>query len=73
MAARQLAYRSYPRYAALAPEGEWLEREALIKYWGTISYDLTRWHMAGLKRFACEAFALGEIDVVPDFVAFAVE
>jgi chorismate dehydratase len=71
--ARQLAYRSYPRYATLAPESEWLGREKLVEYWGTISYDLTRWHLAGLKRFACEAFALGEIDTVPDFVAFAVE
>ncbi len=57
--ARQRAYRSYPAYAAHAPEAAWLGEEALRAYWHTISYDLTAWHREGLARFAAEARALG--------------
>lgn len=73
VAARQLAYRNYPRYAKTAPEATWMGEEGLLEYWGTISYDLTAWHLKGLARFAREAHALGLISAVPDLKALEVE
>lgn len=71
--ARQRAYRSYPAYARRAPEAEWLGEEALLAYWQTISYDLTAWHLQGLRRFAEEAAALDLLPFVPPLEPLAVE
>lgn len=71
--ARQLAYRNYPNYSRTAPEATWMGERELMEYWGTISYDLTAWHMAGLKRFAREIAALGEIGSVPSLKPLPVE
>ncbi|MBI5015408.1 MAG: menaquinone biosynthesis protein [Deltaproteobacteria bacterium] len=71
--ARQRAYRSYPAYARRAPEAEWLGEEALLAYWQTISYDLTAWHLQGLRRFAEEAHSLGLIPSVPPLEPLAIE
>ncbi|MDW7708885.1 MAG: menaquinone biosynthesis protein [Deferrisomatales bacterium] len=57
--ARQRAYRSYPAYARRSPEAAWMGQKGLLDYWQTISYDLTAWHVQGLRRFAEEATALG--------------
>lgn len=73
VAARQIAYRNYPRYARLAPEAAWMGEEGLQRYWGTLSYDLTSWHLAGLARFAKEAKAMGLIDAVPELEPLKVE
>jgi len=73
IACRQLAYRNYHAYSATAPESQWLGREALERYWATISYDLTDWHMSGLKRFAAEAVSLGVLDHVPELKPFDIE
>jgi chorismate dehydratase len=73
VAARQCAYRSYPRYAQTAPEAAWMGERDLLDYWGGISYDLTAWHMAGLRRYAEEAVKLGEIPAVPDLRPLHVE
>lgn len=73
IAARQTAYRNYPRYSRLAPEASWLGEEGLMRYWGTISYDLTAWHLAGLARFAAEARAMGLIESEPILLPLAVE
>ncbi len=72
VSARQLAYRSYPRYAQTAGETQWMGPEELVRYWGTISYDLTAWHLQGLKRFASEAVKIGAIDSVPEPVPYQV-
>lgn len=73
VAARQLAYRSYARYAADAPEAAWMGQADLASYWHTISYDLTAWHMAGLRRYALEAAALGEIPTPGELEPLGVE
>lgn len=73
VAARQVAYRNYPRYSRLAPEAAWLGEDGLRRYWGTISYDLTAWHLAGLARFAAEARAMGLIESEPPLCPMAVE
>lgn len=71
--ARQRAYRSYPAYARRSPEAAWLGEEALLAYWQTISYDLTAWHLEGLRLFAAEAAALGLLGRVPPLVPLPVE
>jgi len=71
--ARQRAYRSYPAYARRSPEAAWLGEQALLDYWQTISYDLTAWHLQGLRRFAEEAVALGLLDRVPPLEPLRVE
>ena len=71
--AQQLAYRSYPAFAARCPEAEWLGAEALLDYWQTISYDLTAWHLRGLRRFAEELEGLGVLGSVPELVPMGVE
>lgn len=73
VAARQRAYRNYLRYSASAPEASWMGQERLLRYWGTISYDLTAWHMAGLRRFAGEAASMGLTAGVPDLLPLPVE
>ncbi|MBE0617716.1 MAG: menaquinone biosynthesis protein [Proteobacteria bacterium] len=71
--ARQRAYRSYPAYARRCPEASWLGEQALLDYWQTISYDLTAWHLQGLRRFAEEAVSLGLLDRVPQLSPLPVE
>lgn len=71
--ARQLAYRSYPVFAAASPETAWLGETALLEYWQTISYDLTAWHLAGLRRFAEELVGLGVLREVPELLPLGVE
>jgi chorismate dehydratase len=71
--ARQRAYRSYDQYSRRAPEAAWLGERALLEYWLTLSYDLTAWHLRGLRRFAEEAAALGLIPGVPSLTPLAVE
>jgi chorismate dehydratase len=71
--ARHLAYRSYPSYARRCPEASWMGEDELLNYWQTISYDLTAWHLQGLRRFAQEASALGAIESVPALEPLPVE
>lgn len=71
--ARHLAYRSYPAFATRSKQTEWLGADALLDYWQTISYDLTAWHLKGLRRFAEELTELGVLDGVPDLVPVDVE
>lgn len=73
VAARQRAYRSYPRYAADAAEAAWMTPEGLLAYWQDISYDLTAWHLKGLRFFAEEAYRLGLIPHVPALDPLPVE
>ncbi|MEW6490858.1 MAG: menaquinone biosynthesis protein [Thermodesulfobacteriota bacterium] len=71
--ARQRAYRSYPAYARRSPEAAWMGEEALLAYWQTISYDLTAWHLEGLRLFAREAAALGLLPGPAPLVPLPVE
>lgn len=63
-AAKQRAYSSF---VALA-EGygkEWIEKNQLIDYWQTISYDLTTCHLEGLRKFYQYSAELGLIEKEP--------
>ena len=71
--AQHLAYRSYPAFAARCAEAEWLGEGALLEYWQTISYDLTAWHLRGLRQFAEELVGLGVLGAAPDLVPLEVE
>ncbi len=73
VAARHLAYRSYERYAVDADESKWMGKEGLVDYWQTISYDLTDWHLSGLKTFAKEAAKLGLISPLKEIAPLIVE
>ncbi len=63
--ARHRAYRALPRLARRAPEAAWMGEADLLEYWQTISYDLTAWHLEGLRRFAAAAADLGLLPDVP--------
>ncbi len=71
--ARQRAYRSYPAYARRSPEASWMGERGLLDYWQTISYDLTAWHLQGLRLFAREAAALGLLPPPPPLTPLPVE
>jgi len=63
--AKRLAYDSYPSIAARAPEREWIDREVLVDYWRTISYELTPAHLEGLRLFFSHAAELGVLTSAP--------
>lgn len=64
--AKKLAYDSYSTIASLVPEREWIDHDALVDYWKTISYDLTAAHLEGVKLFYSHAAALGVLPAVPE-------
>ncbi|HBG06365.1 MAG: futalosine synthase [Geobacteraceae bacterium GWC2_58_44] len=65
IAAKKLAYGSYPEIAAGCPEREWLGEEELVQYWRTISYELTPAHLDGARCFFRHAFEMGLIPTLP--------
>jgi len=71
--ARHQAYRSYAAYARESPEARWMGESALRDYWQTISYDLTEWHLEGLRRFCEEAVAAGLLGGIPALEPLPVE
>ena len=63
LAAKRIACDSYASIAAASREREWIERDTLVEYWRTISYDLTPRHIEGVRtfyRFACDLGLLTE-------------
>ncbi len=70
VAAKTLAYASYPEIAAGCPEREWLAVPALVDYWRTISYELTPAHLEGARCFFRHAFEMGLIPTLPELRFF---
>lgn len=70
IAAKQLAYRSYPEIAAGCPEREWIGEDDLVDYWNTISYELTEAHLEGARCFFRHAFEMGLIPALPEMRFF---
>jgi len=70
IAAKKLAYASYPEIAANCPEREWLGVEELVDYWRTISYELTPAHLDGARCFFRHAFEMGLIPSLPELRFF---
>jgi chorismate dehydratase len=69
--AKQLAYDSYESIAENSKEKAWINSEALVGYWRTISYDLTPAHIAGLQSFFRYAAELGILAREPDISIFS--
>jgi len=70
IAAKKLAYASYPEIAAGCPEREWLSEPELVDYWSTLSYDLTPAHLEGVRLFFRHAFEMGLIPTLPELRFF---
>jgi chorismate dehydratase len=69
--AKQLAYDSYESIASNSKEKSWINTEALVDYWRTISYDLTPAHIAGLQSFFHYAVQLGILTREPEISIFS--
>jgi chorismate dehydratase len=62
IAAKLAAVRDFERIAGLLKGNNWTNRELLINYWKTISYDLSPSHVEGLRlyfRYAAECGIVG--------------
>jgi chorismate dehydratase len=70
IAAKKLAYASYPEIAASCPERHWLGATELVDYWRTISYELTPAHLDGARCFFKHAFEMGLIPSLPELHFF---
>jgi chorismate dehydratase len=70
IAAKRLAYETYGTIADCCGERGWIDREALIDYWRTISYDLTPRHIEGLTLFFRYALEMELIRAQPDIRIF---
>jgi len=70
IAAKHLAYASYPEIAAGCPERAWIGERALVDYWRTISYELTEAHLDGARCFFRHAFEMGLIPTLPEIRFF---
>lgn len=57
--AKRIAYDSYEAIAATCEEERWMGRERLVDYWRCISYDLTPFHLQGVKEFFRHAAEMG--------------
>lgn len=54
--AKDYARRRFSSIAKDAPHRKWFTEEELVRYWTTISYDLTEKHLEGLELFEKYAF-----------------
>lgn len=62
---RQLAVTYFAEIAAVSVQNDWTNREFLINYWQTISYDLDEKHLEGLKLYFKLAVQCGIIEHEP--------
>lgn len=67
--AKQLAYRSFDKLADIYGQ-KWIDRDELINYWQTISYDLTPHHLEGLRKFYLYSEELNLIENYPQIRLF---
>jgi len=49
--AKKIAVSKFNELAKLGNENRWIKKGELVKYWKTISYDLTEEHLKGLNLF----------------------
>jgi len=57
--AKEIAVSSLEGLASECTDYAWMGREALLDYWQTISYDLTPWHLDGVRAFFQYAREIG--------------
>jgi chorismate dehydratase len=63
--AKRIAISTLERLASECTEYAWMGREALLDYWKTISYDLTPWHLEGVRVFFQFAREVGILEREP--------
>ncbi|MHC1698453.1 MAG: menaquinone biosynthetic enzyme MqnA/MqnD family protein [Geobacteraceae bacterium] len=49
--AKRIAVSTLEELVSEGTKYDWMGRDALLDYWKIISYDLTPWHLEGVKRF----------------------
>ena len=64
--AKTHAVANLERIVELSAECAWMGRESLLDYWKVLSYDLSEWHIEGLKRFFRLASEAGLIEAAPE-------
>ena len=69
-AAKRIAYESYDAIAAKCEEERWMGREKLVEYWRCISYDLSPFHVHGVKEFFRYAAEMGILPREPGIRMF---
>ncbi|MDD2336509.1 MAG: menaquinone biosynthesis protein [Geobacteraceae bacterium] len=63
--AKRIAVSSLGELVSVSTEYNWMEPDALLDYWKTISYDLTPWHLEGVKTFFQSAREIGILEREP--------
>jgi chorismate dehydratase len=69
--AKQLAVSRFAEIAATYLQNDWTNREFLITYWQTISYDLDEIHLEGLKLYFKLAVQCGLLEQEPSLCLLA--
>jgi chorismate dehydratase len=70
LAAKRIAVSTLEELVSAGTEYGWMEQDALLDYWKTISYDLTPWHMEGVKTFFRCAREIGILEKEPEIRFF---
>ena len=68
--AKEIAVSSLDRIAEKCSERTWMDLDALVLYWRTISYDLSYRHVAGVKAFFRGATEVGILSEAPEIRLF---
>jgi len=63
--AKRIAVATLEELVSEGTEYDWMGREALLDYWKIISYDLTPWHLEGVRTFFRFAREIGILDKEP--------
>ncbi len=63
--AKRIAVSTLEKLVSECTEYDWMGQEALLDYWKTISYDLTPWHLEGVKTFFQAAREIGLLEREP--------
>jgi chorismate dehydratase len=63
--AKQIAVSTLEELVSAGTEYDWMGREALLDYWKVISYDLSPWHLEGVKTFFQCAREIGILEREP--------
>jgi chorismate dehydratase len=66
---KKLACNSYEEIASGCEE-DWISQSEIIAYWKTISYDLSSWHLEGLRTFFRYSAELVVVDHEPEIRLF---
>lgn len=63
--AKRIAVTTLEELVSAGTEYDWMGRETLLDYWKIISYDLTPWHLEGVKTFFRFSREIGVLEKEP--------